>query len=206
MYWNSMCISSVFSILRWYQILVFPCLQDFFFKLESKDGVVCLIWLHWVLVAAWGLFRKIKKIVFRKTILTSSIRWMTGPTVATLTWNTALCETTTIRAAAPMLKESQFRKAMCCKDPFICHSGKGRTVESANMASVRTVWGQRVFWWWNSSVFSLWWQLYTSVPVKTLGTIYMHAHMGQFLCKQFFFFLKGERGHFLKTSAFGPII
>ena len=113
MYWNSMCISSVFSILRWYQILVFPCLQDFFFKLESKDGVVCLIWLHWVLVAAWGLLRKIKKIVFRKTILTSSIRSMPGPTVATLTWSTALCETTTIRAAAPMLKERVSSERPC---------------------------------------------------------------------------------------------
>ena len=151
MYWNSICISSVFSILRWYQILVFPCLQDFFFNWNQRIEVfffclfVFLICLHRVFVAAWGLFRKIKKIVFRKTILTSSIRWMTGPTVATLPWNTALCERTTIRAAAPMLKERQFRKATCCKDPFIWHSGKGKTVGSANMGSVRTIWGQHVF-------------------------------------------------------------
>ena len=147
MYWNSICISSVFSILRWYQILVFPFLHDFFFNWNQRMEFFFffLIWLHWVLVAAWGLFRKIKKIVFRKTILTSSIRWMTGPTVATLTWNTALRETTTIRAATPMLKESQFRKATCCKDPFIWHSGKGKTVGSANMGSVRTIWGQHVF-------------------------------------------------------------
>ena len=131
---------------------------------------------------------------------------MAGPTVATLTWNTALREMTTIRAASPMLKESQFRKAMCCKDPFIWHSGKGKTVGSANMGSVRTIWGQHVF---------LVMEPFCVLIVVTVNTnLYMLKLLEPYICmhtwvnfcvSSFFFFLKGERGHFLKTSAFGGL-
>ena len=179
-----------FSILRWYQILVFPCHRIFFFNWNRRMEFFFffLISLHRVLVAAWGIFRKIKKIVFRKTILTSSIRWMTGPTVATLTWNTALCETTTICAAALMLKERVSSERL-----------RAVRFHLYDILEKARLWGQQTwavlglfevsmgFWWWNCSVFSLWYH------VKTLGTIYMRALMGQFLCKRFFFFFLRER-------------
>ena len=131
---------------------------------------------------------------------------MTGHTVATLPWNTALCERTTIRAAAPMLKErvsSERPRAVRIHLYDILEKARlwdQQTRAVLGLFEVSMCFGD------GTLVCSPCGDSYTNLYMLKLLEPYicMHAWVN-FCVSSFFFFLKGERGHFLKTSAFGGL-
>ena len=133
---------------------------------------------------------------------------MPGPTVATLTWSTALCETTTIRAAVPMLKERVSSERPCAVRIHLY-----AILEKAGLWDQQTwlvlgLFEVSVCFGDGTLLCSHCGDSYTNLYLLKLLEPYICMYTWVNFCVSIFFsfFLKGERGHFLKTSAFGPII